>query len=141
MTTIERTNNTKNAVEIRSELAAGGITVEYIVINGQKCGVLGSASAKDKEAAIKTLQTALDASDGNLYLAMQKLNTIATMEEHEIKPDEMVKICGRDIILSYEAKTAYTVDGEEIANCADLPEMPTEAIKAVLVARAETVLN
>ena len=141
MTTINKTNNTKNAVEIRSELAENGITVEYIVINGQKCGVLGSASEKDKEAAIKTLQTALDASDGNLHAAMQKLNTIATMEEKEIKPDEMIKICGYDIIISYEAKTAYTTNGEEIANCSDLPDMPNEAIKAVLTARAETELH
>jgi hypothetical protein len=141
MTTIERTNNTKNAVEIRSELATNGITVEYIVINGQKCGVLGSASEKDKEAAIKTLQTALDASDGNLCAAMQKLNAIATMEEHEIKPDEMVRVCGREIILSYEAKTAYTIDGEEIADCKDLDNLPNEAIKALLIARAEVALN
>lgn len=141
MTTIERTNNTKNAVEIRSELAANGITVEYIVINGQKCGVLGSASEKDKEAAIKTLQTALDASDGDLYAAMQKLNTIATMEEHEIKPDEMIEIYGRQVIVSYEAKATYTTDGEEIANCNDLPDMPNEAIKAVLVARTENELH
>lgn len=141
MTTIERTNNTKNAVEIRSELATNGITVEYIVINGQKCGVLGSASEKDKEAAIKTLQTALDASDGNLCAAMAKLNIIATMEEHEIKPDEMVKVRNRDIILSYEAKTAYTVNGTEIADCKDLDNLPNEAIKALLIARAETVLN
>lgn len=141
MTTIEKTNNTKNAVEIRSELQANGITVEYIVINGQKCGVLGSASEKDKEAAIKTLQTALDASDGNLYAAMQKLNTIATMEEKEIKPDEMIEVCGVNIIISYEAKTAYTTNGEEIANCTDLPDMPNEAIKAVLIARTENELH
>ena len=141
MTTIKKTNNTKNAVEIRSELAAGGITVEYIVINGQKCGVLGSASEKDKEAAIKTLQTALDASDGDLCAAMNKLNIIATMEEHEIKPDEMVKVRNRDIILSYKSKTAYTVHGKEIANCKDLDNIPTEAIKALLIARAEAALN
>ncbi len=141
MTTIEKTNNTKNAVEIRSELATNGISVEYIVINGQKCGVLGSASEKDKEAAIKTLQTALDASDGNLCAAMNKLNIIATMEEHEIKPDEMVKVRNRDIILSYESKTAYTVQGKEIANCKDLDNIPTEAIKALLIARAEAALR
>ena len=139
--TLNSTDTRKNAVEIRSELAANGITVEYIVINGRKCGVLGSASEKDKEAAIKTLQTALDASDGNLRAAMQKLNTIATMEEHEIKPDEMIEIRGRQIIISYESKATYTTDGEEIANCNDLPDMPNEAIKAVLIARTETELH
>ena len=49
----------------------------------------------------------------------------------------MVEVCGEQIILSYAAKTAYTLDGNEIATCTDLPDMPNEAIKAVLVARIE----
>ena len=40
--TINSTNNTKNAVEIRAELNAKGITVEYVVVNGQKLGILGT---------------------------------------------------------------------------------------------------
>ena len=71
---------------------------------------------------------------------MQKLSTIATIEENDIQPDEMVDVCDVDVIISYTAKTAYTVDGEEIANCTDLPDMPNEAIKAVLIARTETAL-
>lgn len=141
MTTINATDNTKNAVEIRSELAANGITVEYIVINGMKCGVLGSVNEKDKQAAIKTIQTALDASDGNVYAAMAKLSTIATIEEKEIQPDEMIEVDGEEIIISYAAKAAYTTDGEEIANCTDLPDMPNEAIKEVLKARVQLELN
>lgn len=138
--TINSTNNSKNAVEIRAELAANGTTVEYIIINGQKVGILGSTSEVDKQNAIKAIQTALDASDGDIGEMLSKLATIATIEEKEIKPDEMVEVCGVDVILSYESKTAYTVDGEEIANCTDLPNMPNEAIKAVLIARTETAL-
>lgn len=140
MTTINATDNTKNAVEIRSELAANGITVEYIVINGMKCGVLGSVSEKDKQAAIKTIQTALDASDGDVYAAMAKLTTIATIEEKDIQPDEMIVVDGEEIIISYAAKAAYTLDGEELVNCTDLPDMPNEAIKAVLEARVKAEL-
>jgi hypothetical protein len=70
---------------------------------------------------------------------MQKLETIATIEEKEIEPDEMIEICGEDVIISYAAKTAYTIDGEEIVDCKDLPDMPNEAIKAVLVARVEAI--
>ena len=136
--TINTTNNTKNAVEIRVELAANGTKIEYIVINGQKCGILGSTSEKDKQNAVKAIQTALDSSNGNISEMMQKLNTIATIEEKEITPDEMIKVDGKEIIISYEAKAAYTIDGEEIANCTDLPGMPDEAIKAVLTARIET---
>ena len=139
--TINSTNNNKNAVEIRAELQENGTTLEYIVVNDQKVGMLGSANEKDRANAMKAIQTALDSSDGNVYEMMRKLQTIATIEEKEIKPDEMIEICGEEIIISYEAKAAYTTDGEEIANCADLPDMPNEAIKAVLIARAENELH
>lgn len=139
--TINTTNNTKNAVEIRAELQKNGTTIEYIVINGQKLGVLGTTGEKDKQNAIKAIQTALDASNGDIFEMMAKLSTIATIEEKEIQPDEMIEVCDTDIIISYAAKTAYTIDGEEIANCTDLPDMPNEAIKAVLVARVETAFN
>ena len=138
--TINSTNNSKNAVEIRAELQKNGTTIEYIIVNGQKLGILGCTDEKDKQNAIKAIQTALDASDGDIIEMMQKLSTIATIEENDIQPDEMVDVCGVDVILSYAAKTAYTVDGEEIANCTDLPDMPNEAIKAVLIARTETAL-
>lgn len=141
MANITTTNTAKNAVEIRAELAENGTKLEYIVVNGQKLGILGSTSEKDKLNAINAIQTALDASNGNIYEMMDKLSTIATIEEKEIQPDEMVEINGREIIISYEAKTAYTIDGEEIVNCTDLHGMPKDAIKAVLVARVETALN
>lgn len=140
MTNITTTNTAKNAVEIRTELADNGTKIEYIVVNDQKLGILGSVSERDKQNAIKAIQTALDASNGNIYEMMTKLSTIATIEEKEIESDEMIEVCGEDIIISYIAKTAYTTDGEEIANCTDLPDMPNEAIKAVLVARVEAML-
>ena len=135
MANINTTNTTKNAVEIRAELAKNGTTIEYIVINGQKVGILGSVNANDKAKAIKAIQTALDASNGNIYEMMQKLQTIATIEEHEIDADEMVEVDGTEIIISYAAKAIYSPDGEEIVNCRELPDMPKEAVKAVLEAR------
>lgn len=138
---ITTTKVAKNAVEIRSELGANGTKIEYIVIDGQKLGILGTTDEKDKQNAIKAIQTALDASNGDVYEMMQKLSTIATIEEKEIESDEMVDICGVDVIISYAAKTAYTLDGEEIVNCTELPDMPNEALKAVLVARAELALE
>lgn len=134
-------NTIKNAVEIRSELKANGTKIEYIVIDGQKCGILGSVNEADRAAAIKTLNAAYIASNGNIMEMMEKLSTIATIEEKEIEPDEVVDICGCDVILSYKNKKAYTMDGEEIANCDDLPDMPNEAVKAVLVARATAEMN
>lgn len=131
----------KNAVEIRSELQANGVKIEYICIEGQKCGILGSMNEADRKAALKTLQDAYVASNGNIIEMMQKLATIATIEDKAIDPDEVVEVCGVEVMLSYNNSTAYTMDGEEIANCADLPKMPKEAIKAVLMARVETALN
>lgn len=137
--TINSTNTKKNAVEIRKELQANGTTIEYIVVNEQKIGMLGTTSEKDRQNAMKAIQTALDASDGNIYEMMQKLSIIATIEEKEISPDEMVDVNDEQIILSYEQKKAYDINGEEIANCDDLPDMPDEAIKAVLIARVEAL--
>lgn len=139
--TVNSTNNNKNAVEIRKELQTNGTTIEYIIVNGQKLGILGSTNEKDRENAIKAIQIALDSSDGNIYEMMSKLHTIATIEENKIAADEMVKVCDEDVIISYGSKTAYTLDGEEIANCTELPNMPDEAIKAVLIARVEVALN
>lgn len=141
MANISKTNNNKNAVEIKAELTKNGTTIEYIIINGLKVGMLGTTGAKDREKALKAIQTALDASNGDIYEMMTKLTTIATIEEKDIKADEMVNIDGVDVIISYAAKTAYTIDGEEIADCTDLPDMPNEAIKAVLIARVQVALN
>lgn len=131
----------KNAVEIRSELKANGTKIEYIVIDGHKCGIMGSVNEADRQAAIKALNAAYVASNGDIYEMMQKLSTIANIEENGVEPDEVVEVCGVEIILSYSKAKAYTMDGDEIVNCDDLPALQKEAVRAVLMARAETVLN
>lgn len=138
---INTIDTTKNAVEIYTEFKANGTKIEYIVIDGMKCGILGSVNEADREAAIKVLNKAYEASNGNIMEMMMKLSTVATIEEKEIEPDEMVEVCGEEVILSYSKAKAYTIDGEELANCDDLHSMPKEAIKAVLVARVETALS
>lgn len=134
-------NVNKNSVEIRSEFKKNGTKVEYIVIDGVKCGIMGSLNDVDRAAAIDALNKAYVASNGNIMEMMQKLNTIATIEEKEIEPDEVVEVCGVEVILSYSKAKAYTMDGNEIANCDDLPALQKEAVKAVLMARVETALN
>lgn len=136
--TINTSTRTKNAIELRKELSENGTHVEHIVINGQKVGILGYTSGADRDNAIKALQTALDASDGNIYEMMCKLTTIATLDENNVIPDEIVKVRNKEFIVSYANKTAYTMSGEAYATCTDLPDMPKEAIKAVLVARIES---
>lgn len=132
---------TKNAVEIRSVLKENGTKIEYIVIDGVTCGILGSVSEADRAAALKALQDAYVASNGNIMEMMQNLSIIANIEEKGIEPDEVVEICGVDVILSYSNANAYTMDGNEIANCEDLPKLYREAVKAVLEARAKVALS
>jgi hypothetical protein len=134
-------NTNKNAVELRKEMLRNGTVVEYIIIDGQKCGIMGSVSEEDRDAAIKTLQDAYVASNGNIMTMMKNFATIATIEEKGIDPTEVVEICGVEIMIDYSEAKAYTMNGKEIANCEDLPDMPNRAVKAVLMARAETTLN
>lgn len=131
----------KNAVEIRSELKKNGTKIEYIVIDGINLGILGSVNEADRAAALDAINKAYVASNGNIMEMMMKLSTIATIEEKNIVPDEVAEICGEEIIISYSNAKAYTMDGEEIANCDDLPDMPKEAVKAVLVERAKTAIG
>ena len=130
----------KNAVEIRSELRKNGTKIEYIIIDGVNCGILGSTSEADRAAALDALNKAYAASNGNIMEMMMKLSTIATIEEKNIEPDEVVEVCGEEIIISYGNAKAYTMDGEEIANCEDLPALPKEAVKAVLIERAKNAI-
>lgn len=132
-------NTKKNAVEIREELNKQGVKIEYVVINGQKIGMLGTVSERDREAALKALNDAYVASGGDILAMAANLSTIAAMTENNIVPDEMIEIHGVDVIISYEAAAAYTTDGEEIANCKDIPNMPREGIKALLVSRVENL--
>lgn len=141
MATINTINNTKNAVEIYTEMKSNGTKIEYIMVDNQRIGILGSVNAKDREKALKVLNETYVASNGNIMEMMQKLMTIATIEENEIAPDEMVNICDIDIMLSYSNRKAYTMDGEEIANCDDLTNLPNDAIKAILIARTESALK
>lgn len=132
---------TKNAVEIHKELKKDGTTIEYIVIDGMKCGILGSTSEADREAALNALNKAYAASNGNIFEMMAKLSTVATIEEENIEPDEIVEVCGTEVIMSYANGKAYTMDGVEIANCDGLPSMPKEVAKELLMARTEIALN
>ena len=133
-------NTNKNAVEIRSELNAQGVKIEYITINGQRVGILGSVSERDREAALKALNDAYIASGGDILAMVANLTTIAAIDEKGIAPDEMIEVNGVDVIISYKSATAYTVNGKEIANCTDVPNIPREAIKALLIERVKNLL-
>ena len=131
----------KNAVEIRSELNAQGVKIEYITINDQKVGILGSMNERDREAALKALNDAYIASGGDILAMLAHLSTIATIDEKGIVPDEVIEVCGHEVIISYEQAKAFTMDGEEVASCADIPNLNRDAAKAILQARAQIALS
>ena len=133
-------NVVKNAVEIRSELKKNGTKIEYIVVDGQKIGILGSVNEADRAAAIDAINKAYIASGGNIIKMIVNLSTIANIEERNIDPNEMIEVEGKDIIISYSNAKAYTMSGDVIANCDDLPDMPKEAIKAILIERVKNVI-
>lgn len=135
---------TKNPIEIRKELRADGVTVEHIVINGTPIGILGTTGAEDREKALKAIEKAYNASNGNIYRMVSNLMTVAELEEKKIEADEVIKINKQEIIISYAHAKAYTMDGKELANCDDLPEatkMPKAAVKALLEARVKVALS
>lgn len=132
-------NTIKNPVELRKEIKKNGASIEYIYIDGVKCGILGSVSDADREAALKVLNDAYIASGGDIMMMMANIDAIAALNEKQVDADEVVTINGDEIIISYAKKSAYTMTGDEIINCRDLPDMPKEAIKAVLTARIEAL--
>lgn len=135
--TVNKTNTNKSVLEIRKEMTANGVAVDNIYVDGVNCGVLGYASEKDKEAAIKAIQIAIDGSD-SVYEAMRKLQTNANFTDKAIEPDEEVTIGRYTGYISYANKTLYNTDGEEICNCKELEcDLPAEAIKTILTQRAQ----
>ena len=133
-------NNIKSAVQIYTEFRENGVKVEHIIVDGQHIGILGSVSESDRELALKALNDTYAASNGDIMEMIDKLMTIANLEEKEIVPDEIIEIDGDEVIISYKNAAAYTTNGDEIVNCSDLPSMPAEAIKAVLIARIEALI-
>ena len=139
MAEINKTNTSKNVVELQKAYRADGTAIENIVIDGRTVGVLGSVSERDKAVALETLQKAIDGSD-NVYEALMKIATVANLNTKEVLADEQIEIEGVKVLISYEAKTAYDLNGEELANCKELPDIPSEAIKAILVDRVKLAL-
>ena len=102
----------------------------------------GYTSENDKEAGLRLIGEALKAANGNKYAAMNYMRNAITVAANEIKPDEVVKVNGNEILISYGVKKAY-LGTEAIADLEDLGEveMPNEAVKALLVSRTETEIE
>ena len=143
-TNITKNNTRKSMVEIVKSIRQS-TEVEILKIDGIECGIMGYANEADKQAGIAVIQQIVDNSDKRGYaLAMEVMQTmtVAGLQKEAGIPananPETVKVNGEDMNILYDKKAIYNSDlTKEIANCNDLPDMPKEAIKAVLVERAK----
>ena len=134
---LNKSNTNKSVVELRKELGSNGVAIENVYVDGQKFCCLGYTSPKDKEAALKAIQVAVDGSE-SLSEAMSKLMTNANLTDKDIEPDEEIKIDGMTMFISYAKKAIYDIGGEELVNCRELEcELPPEACKTILLQRLE----
>lgn len=144
MAEINTKKETKTVVELKNRLEKDGITVEHIYVDGMDVGVMASISEKDRQAQLDTLTASLETIEGPVNMwaiakAMQNLGKVATLVEHEVKADEEVTVNGKTYYIQYSKKNAVDENGEEIVNIQDLPDLPNDAAKTVLVDRLKLV--
>ena len=128
----------------------GNFTIEYQnsgyggcipVIDGQPQPSLmfGYVSEADLAAGMRLIENALRAA-GNVYDVPKYIMRAMQTAANDIRPSEAVEISGEEILLSYAARKAY-LGTSVIADLNDLTcELPEEAIRALLVSRAEAAM-
>lgn len=143
-TNITKNNTRKSMVEIVKSIRQNS-EVEILKIDGVECGIMGYVNESDKIAGIAAIQEVVDNSDKRgMALAMEVMQAmmIAGAQNDAGVPfdatPETVEVNGEVMNILYDKKAIYNeLLTEEIANCKDLPDMPKEAIKAVLIERAK----
>lgn len=136
---------------ITGRKSIGNFTIEYQkngygaiipLIDGtpQPSLMFGYVSEADLAAGMRLIENALRAAGNNIYDVQRYIMQAMQTAAHDIHPDECVDINGVEIIISYAVKTAY-LGTNEIANLSDMTcELPDEAVKALLVSRAEAAM-
>ena len=145
-TNITKTNNQKSRFEI-IKAVRNGIEVEIVCIDGIQCGTMGYANEADRKAGIDAIQKIVDNSNKRGYGLIKEVAEVlyqAAQQKDAGVPanatPEEVTINSKKFMILYDKKGIYNdIMTQEIANCRDLPDMPKEAIKAVLVERAKNI--
>lgn len=142
--------NTKKSLNRVQLMKENNTNLEYLYIDGIKCGCMGSVNDRDREAGLTVIQRIVDNSDKTgmalVMEVMAQVNFEASMNEKEINPDEVIEIKVDGItypcVLSYEKKALYDEAGEEICNTRDIDcELDERALKALLEARAVNAIR
>lgn len=103
--------------------------------------MFGYVSETDKEGAMKVIEEAIRATNGDVYGALQYIMNAVSVAAAEITPDEAVEIDGIEFLINYANKKAY-YGTEEIANLDDIGcKLPDEAIKAMLMDRIKMEID
>ena len=159
---LKREKDSKNLLGLRDDLNKMNLHPEKVYIDGKPieeviaakfgfdkrsfgnsfgcCSYVMVENDKDREKFLKSLNAALDASGGDVLKAMEMVNQLAVFNDKEIAPDEEVEISNKKYYISYEKKVAYDKDGNEVADCKEIPEearnaMGNEVTKALLMAK------
>lgn len=142
--------NTKKSLNRIQLMKENNTNMEFLYIDGIKCGCMGSVNDRDREAGLAVIQRIVDNSDKTgMALVMEVIAQVqfeASMNEKEINPDEVleVKVDGitYSCVLSYEKKALFDEAGEEICNARDIDcELDERALKALLEARAVNAIR
>lgn len=142
--------NTKKSLNRVQLMKENNTNMEFLYIDGIRCGCMGSVNDRDREAGLAVIQRIVDNSDKTgMALVMEVIAQVqfeASMNEKEINPDEVleVKVDGitYSCVLSYEKKALFDEAGEEICNARDIDcELDERALKALLEARAVNAIR
>ncbi len=140
-------NTKKNATLNRVQmLKDSNSNMEYLSIDGIRCGYMGSVSEADREAGIRCIQKIVDNSNLTGYAlireVMAQVKFEADMNENQIQPDEQVRVEDQDCVISYKTKKIYDMAGKELAEASDMgANTPKEAIREILKLRALTKIH
>ena len=137
--------NTKKSLNRVQLMKENNTNMEFLYIDGIKCGCMGSVNDRDREAGLAVIQRIVDNSDKTgMALVMEVMAQVqfeSSMNEKEINPDEVDGIT-YPCVLSYEKKALFDEAGEEICNTRDIDcELDERALKALLEARAINALR
>lgn len=142
--------NTKKSLNRVQLMKENNTNMEFLYIDGIKCGCMGSVNDRDREAGLAVIQRIVDNSDKTgMALVMEVIAQVqfeASMNEKEINPDEVLEVKVDGItypcVLSYEKKALFDEAGEEICNARDIDcELDERALKALLEARAVNAIR
>ena len=137
--------NTKKSLNRVQLMKENNTNMEFLYIDGIKCGCMGSVNDRDREAGLAAIQRIVDNSDKTgMALVMEVMAQVqfeSSMNEKEINPDEVLEVKVDGItypcVLSYEKKALFDEAGDEICNTRDIDcELDERALKALLEARA-----